>query len=434
MREGVSVEEAGSLILAETPVLGAETIATAEARGRVLAEPTVSTRRHPPADCSAMDGYAVRRADLAGARAERPVELPVVYEVAAGGRAVRALETGEAARIFTGAPLPDGADAVVRQEDAVETARRVRIGIEPRPREHVRDGGEDFEIGDRLIEPGAWLSPAHLGVLASVGRTIVSVRQRPTVAILSGGDELVEPDRPVDGGRIVSSNSYTISAQCDEIGAQPLYLGIAQDRPESLEARFRQGLRADVIVSSAGVSVGDHDHVRSVLEKLGCRLRFWGVLMKPGYPLAFGVIESTGTLVFGLPGNPVSTAVTFEEFVRPALLKMMGHERLHRPVVRARLTAPLRKRSGRLHFVRVLLEPDEHRNGEAAAGSASEGAIGGDWLATPTPSQSSGVLTSLIRGQGLAVFPLAAEKLEAGDSVSVQVLDPGFFSRMDRGF
>jgi molybdopterin molybdotransferase len=442
MREGVSVEEAGSLILAETPVLGAETIATAEAMGRVLAEAIVSARRHPPADCSAMDGYAVRRADLSGARPERPVELPVVYEVPAGGQAVRALEAGEAARIFTGAPLPDGADAVVRQEDAVETTSRVRIGIEPRPREHVRDGGEDFEVGDRLIEPGALLGPAHLGVLASVGRTIVSVRQRPTVAILSGGDELVEPDRPVDGGRIVSSNSYTIAAQCHEIGAQPLYLGIAEDRPESIEARLRQGLRADVIVSSAGVSVGDHDHVRSVLEKLGCRLRFWGVLMKPGYPLAFGVIESTGTLVFGLPGNPVSTAVTFEEFVRPALLKMMGHERLHRPVVRARLTAPLRKRAGRLHFVRVLVDADDGRRGSAPAGRASDGkrsggaggASGGEWLATPAPSQSSGVLTSLIRGQGLAVFPLEAEKLEAGDSVSVQILDPGFFSRMDRGF
>lgn len=438
MREGVSVEEAGSLILAETPVLGAETISTAEAMGRVLAEAIVSTRRHPPADCSAMDGYAVRRADLAGAHAERPVELPVVYEVPAGGQAIRRLQAGEAARIFTGAPLPDGADAVVRQEDTVETASRVRIGIEPQPREHVRDGGEDFEIGDRLIEPGALLRPAHLGVLASVGRTIVSVRQRPTVAILSGGDELVEPDRPVDGGRIVSSNSVTLAAQCHEIGARPLYLGIAEDRPESIEARLRQGLRADVIVSSAGVSVGDHDHVRSVLEKLGCRLRFWGVLMKPGYPLAFGVIESTGTLVFGLPGNPVSTAVTFEEFVRPALLKMMGHERLHRPVVRARLTAPLRKRAGRLHLVRVLLEADEGRSGSAAAGRArdrtSGGASGGEWLATPAPSQSSGVLTSLIRGQGLAVFPLAAEKLEAGESVSVQVLDPGFFSRMDRGF
>jgi molybdopterin molybdotransferase len=243
------------------------------------------------------------------------------------------------------------------------------------------------------------------------------VIQRPTVAILSGGDELVEPDQPADAGQIVSSNSYTLAAQCREIGAQPIYLGIAEDRPESIEARLRAGLRADVIVSSAGVSVGDHDHVRDVLEKVGCTLRFWGVLMKPGYPLAFGVIEETGTLVFGLPGNPVSTAVTFEEFVRPALRKMMGHHAVHRPVIRARLTETLRKKAGRLHFVRVALE------------RSAEGVH-----ATPTGNQSSGVLTSLIRGQGLAVFPVEATQLEAGSEVDVQILDAGFFDLPERGF
>jgi molybdopterin molybdotransferase len=398
-------------------VLGAETIATVEAAGRVLAESIVSTRRHPPADCSAMDGYAVRRADLERASQASPVELPVVYEVPAGGQAARPLESGEAARIFTGAPVPEGADAVVRQEDTSASPGSVAIRVVPEPRDNVRDGGEDFEVGDALIETGVVLGPSHLGVLASIGRSVVSVRQQPSVAILSGGDELVEPDRSVDGGRIVSSNSYTLAAQCREVGAQPIYLGIAEDRPESIEERLSAGLRADVIVSSAGVSVGDHDHVRDVLEKMGCRLRFWGVLMKPGYPLVFGVIESTGTLVFGLPGNPVSTAVTFEEFVRPALRKMAGHAAIHRPVVRATLAEPLRKRAGRLHFVRVALE-------------RSESGI----LARPTGNQSSGVLTSMIRGQGLAVFPLEAEKLEAGEEVAVQVLDTVFFDRTDRGF
>ncbi|MBW2423143.1 MAG: molybdopterin molybdenumtransferase MoeA, partial [Deltaproteobacteria bacterium] len=179
MREGVSVEEAVALILEETPILGAETIAAAEAAGRVLAEPIVSTRRHPPADCSAMDGYAVRRRDLAGASESSPIELPVVYEVPAGGQAARALEAGEAARIFTGAPLPPGADAVVRQEDTSAVEGGVQIRVEPAPRDNVRDGGEDFEVGDRLIEPGVVLGAAHLGVLASVGRTIVAVHQQP---------------------------------------------------------------------------------------------------------------------------------------------------------------------------------------------------------------------------------------------------------------
>ncbi len=417
MREGLSVAEAQQVVLDTTGVLGAETTSAWEAAGRVLAEPVRATRRHPPADCSAMDGYAVRRADLAGASERQPIALPVVFEVAAGGQALRRLEAGEAARIFTGAPLPPGADAIVMQERTRAANGRVEFLLEPEPREHVRDAGEDFQIGDLLIETGTVLGAAHLGVLASVGRSIVAVHQQPTVAILSGGDELVEPDRVADDGRIVSSNSYTLAAQCREIGARPIYLGIAEDRPEAIEARLRAGLRADVIVSSAGVSVGDHDHVRGVLEKLGCRLLFWGVLMKPGYPLAFGVVEATGTLVFGLPGNPVSTAVTFEQFVRPALRKLMGHHQLFRPVVKARLSEGLKKGRGRMHFVRVTL-----------------GREGGAIVATPTVNQSSGVLTSLVRGQGLAIIPVEVEKLAAGSEVDVQIIDPGFFDRTERGF
>ena len=417
MREGLTVAEAQDHILEATPVMGAETLAASEAAGRVLAESIVSQRRHPPADCSAMDGYAVRREDLASASPDAPCTLPVVFEVPAGGHAPRALGLGEAARIFTGAPLPPGADAVVMQEDTDQGAAQVEIRVAPARRAHVRDAGEDFDLGDTLIEAGSVLGAPHLGVLASVGRTIVSVHQRPRVAILSGGDELVEPDRPVDGGRIVSSNSYTLAAQCREIGADPIYLGIAEDTPSAIEARMRAGLGADVLVSSAGVSVGDHDHVRSVLEKIGCRLQFWGVKMKPGFPLAFGVIEKTGQLVFGLPGNPVSTAVTFEEFVRPALRKLMGHRAVHRPMLRATITDRYKKKPGRLHFVRVTLE------------RTAEGV-----LAHPTGNQSSGVLTSLIRGQGLAVIPLESEGVEAGTVLDVQVLDTTFFDGTDRGF
>ena len=417
MREGLSVTEAQSVVLETTGVLGAETISAWEAAGRVLTESVRATRCHPPADCSAMDGYAVRRADLLGASEARPIGLPVVFEVPAGGQALRRIEPGESARIFTGAPLPPGTDAVVRQEDTRAENGRVEILVEPDPREHVRDAGEDFQVGDLLIEAGTVLGPAHLGVLASIGRSIVAVHQQPTVAILSGGDELVEPDRVADDGRIVSSNSYTLAAQCREVGARPVYLGIAEDTPAAIEARLRAGLRADVIVSSAGVSVGDHDHVRAVLEKLGCRLLFWGVYMKPGYPLVFGVIEATGTLVFGLPGNPVSTAVTFEQFVRPALRKLMGHRQLYRPVVKARLSERMKKGRGRMHFVRVSLTRE-----------------GAEIVATPTVNQSSGVLTSLVRGQGLAIFPSELESLAAGSEVDVQIIDTGFFDQTERGF
>lgn len=420
MRTGLSVAEAQEAILDGVRPLAGETLATVRALGRVLVEPIDSTRTLPPADCSAMDGYAVRRADLAGASEEHPVRLPLGFEVAAGHPSDRILEPGTAARIFTGAPLPAGADAVVRQEDtrADEAAGAVAFLLQPALREHVRDAGEDIAPGDRVLEAGTVLRAPQLGLLASLGRSVVEVHQRPRVAILSGGDELVEPDGDVVGGRIVSSNSYTLAAQCREVGAEPVYLGIARDRPEDLERRLRSGLGADCIVSSAGVSVGDHDYVRPVLEKLGCRLVFWGVKMKPGFPLTFGRFEeAAGPLVFGLPGNPVSASVTFELFVRPALLRMAGHRRIFRPVLRARLAEPLAKSPGRAHFVRVRLERD-----------------GVGYRARTTGNQSSGVLTSLGLADGLAVFPAAASELAAGSEVDVLLLDESVLHRDERGF
>jgi molybdopterin molybdotransferase len=370
-----------------------------------------------------MDGYALRAGSLAGASGEAPVELPVVYEVAAGGQSPRSLEAGEAARIFTGAPVPAGADTVVRQEDTELEGDRVRILVAPRLGEHIRRAGEDLADGDLVLEAGDLIRAPEIGLLASLGRSVVAVHQRPRVAILSGGDELVEPDGDIRGGRIVSSNSYTLAAQCLEVGAEPLYLWIARDRPEDLEARLRAGLRADCIVSSAGVSVGDHDHVRPVLEKLGCRLVFWGVNIKPGYPVAFGDFkerqqEGGGRpLVFGLPGNPVSASVTFEQFVRPALRKMMGQRDVFRPTLRARLGESMRKKAGRLHFVRVQLERR-----------------GAEVVAISTGNQSSGVMRSMSLAQGLLVFPAAQTTLAEGDEVTVQVIDESFFAGRSRGF
>jgi len=418
VRTELAAAEALALILDETLPLAPESVDVRAAQGRVLAEAVVATRRIPPADNSAMDGYAVRRADLGAASAERPVALRVAFEIAAGGAPQQVLGAGEAARIFTGAPIPRGADAVVRQEDVLRDGESVRIPLCPAPRENVRDAGEDIEPGQLVLEPGTLIGPAHAGMLASLGRSVVAVHQRPRVALLSSGDELVEPDGDVAGGRIVSSNSYTLAAQCREVGAEPVYLGIARDTPEALEQRFRGGLRADVIVSSAGVSVGDRDYVRGVLTKLGCELRFWGVRIKPGFPLAFGRLGGdAGALVFGLPGNPVSAMVTFEEFVRPALRKLTGHRALFRPQVRARLAERLAKKPGRLHFVRVVLE---HRDGEIVARSAG--------------NQSSGALLPMLRGQGLLVFPAEASELREGEVASVQVLDPGFFDASQPGF
>jgi molybdopterin molybdotransferase len=422
MRQGLSVEQAQQAILEVTPVLAAETVAVRDALGRILTEAVRSARTLPPADVSAMDGYALRRADVAGASAKRPGELPVVYEVAAGAQPQRALGPGEAARIFTGAPVPPGADVVVRQEDTERAGDTVRILLDPKPREHIRAAGEDIVAGDVVLEAGDPIRSPQVGLLASLGRTIVSVHQRPRVAILSGGDELVEPDGDVTGGRIVSSNSYTLAAQCLEIGAEPVYLGIARDTPQDIEAHLRAGLRADVVVSSAGVSVGDRDYVRGVLEKLGCPLIFWGVHMKPGYPLAFGRFAEDGAgvpgpLVFGLPGNPVSAMVTFEQFVRPALRKMSGHRALYRPTIEATLAHDLRKGAGRLNFERVQLQRK-----------------GGEVVASSTGNQSSGVLRSMSLAQGLMIFPAEATILKAGERVTVQVIDESFFAGEVRGF
>jgi molybdopterin molybdotransferase len=417
VRTGITAAEALRIVLEHAAPLGAETVATPEALGRVCCEDVVSGRQLPPLDNSAMDGYALRAADAAAAGESRPVVLPVAFQVPAGDPGTRALAAGRSARIFTGAPLPPGADSVVRQEDTERRGDEVEIRVAPRLGDHVRRAGEDVEVGETVIAAGSLLSAAHVGMLTSLGRGFVSVRQRPRVAILSGGDELVEPDGDVAGGRIVSSNSWSIAAQCRELGADPVYLGIARDRPDDIERRLRGGLACDALVSSAGVSVGDRDYVRGVLEKLGCRLAFWGVKIKPGYPLAFGSFEGRGPLVFGLPGNPVSAMVTFEEFVRPALLRMAGHERLFRPQLQATVGEGMRKQPGRLHFVRVRLE----RSGSRV-------------LAFSTGNQSSGVLRSLTRAQGLLIFPADAKELREGDTATVQVLDERFLAAGEPGF
>jgi molybdopterin molybdotransferase len=417
MRTGIEVDEARRLVLEGVTPLPAETVATADALGRVLAAPVASGRTIPPADCSAMDGYAVRAGDLASASRAAPRRLPVAFEVPAGGRAPRPLGPGEAARIFTGAALPAGADSIVMQEDVETEGAEVAFAAAPARGEHVRAAGEDVRAGDEVLAAGTKLGPAQLGVLASLGRSVVRVHRRPRVAILSGGDELVEPAEDVAGGRIVASNAYALAAQCAEAGALTTNLGIARDTRDELERGLAAGLGADLLVSSAGVSVGDHDHVRPVLEKLGCRLVFWGVAMKPGFPLTFGRFDDgRGPVVFGLPGNPVSAMVTFELFVRPVLLRLGGHRVLTRPVLRAVLGETLRKKPGRLHFVRVTLA----REGER-------------FVASSTGNQSSGVLRSMAQAQGLLVFPAAASELAKGAVAEVMVLDADVLAAAEPG-
>jgi molybdopterin molybdotransferase len=413
MRTGIPVPEARGLVLEGVEPLAPEVVSFEGALGRVLAEEVRSGRTLPPADCSAMDGYAVRAADVA----QPGASLRVAYEVAAGGQAPRALAAGEAARIFTGAPLPPGADTVVRQEDAQARDGAVRVAVAVARGESVREAGEDVRAGDAVLAPGTRVGPAEVGMLAALGHTLARVHRRPTVAVLSGGDELVEPHQAPTGGRIVSSNAYAIAAQCREAGALPNNLGIARDAPADLERLLRAGLAADVLVSSAGVSVGDHDHVRPALERLGVRLVFWGVEMKPGYPVTFGRAEQgRRAFVFGLPGNPVSAMVTFELFVRPLLLRLAGRSDLARPEAAALAGERFSKKPGREHYVRVRLEP------------RADGAL----VARATGTQSSGALRSMTLADGLLVFPASESEIAPGARARVIVLDESVLARAPR--
>ena len=398
-RSSVSVAEARELILSAVPALGRETIGLEGATGRVLAEEIRAGVSIPPEDNSAMDGYAVRAADLA----TPPALLRVVDDLPAGKRSARALGPGEAARIMTGAAIPAGADAVVMVEDTSVEGEQVRVRSAPAPGQHIRRAGSDVRPGVLVAGAGDILRAPLVGMLAALGRTQVAVRARPRVAVLATGDELVEPDRLRADGRIASSNSYALVAGLREIGAEPVYLGIAPDEPDEIAERFRVALRCDAVISTGGVSVGDRDWIKQVLASLGGQMRLWRIRMKPGAPLAFVTVGERP--VFGLPGNPVSTLVTYEQFVRPFLLRMMGHTRVYRPVEQAILDESYEKSAGRAHFVRVTLE--------RRAGALH---------ARPTGEQSSNILLSMVRADGLAFVAEGATRVAAGERVPVQRL------------
>jgi molybdopterin molybdotransferase len=409
-RSTVSVAEARDLIVGGARPLGRETLGLERATGRVLAEEIRAGVQIPPEDNSAMDGYALRAGDAASA----PSVLRVVDDLPAGKRSQRAIGPGEAARIMTGAAIPAGADAVVMVEDTSVEGDSVRIASVPKPGQHIRRAGSDVRPGLLVGTPGDLLRAPLCGMLAALGRTQVAVRARPRVAVLATGDELVEPDRLVADGRIASSNSYALCAALREIGAEPVYLGIAPDEPDAIAAHVRAALACDAVISTGGVSVGDRDWIKQVLADLGGNLRLWRIRMKPGAPLAFVTIDERP--VFGLPGNPVSTLVTFEQFVRPCLLRMMGHTRVYRAVEPALFDAPYTKPAGRAHFVRVALE---RRGGVLHARECGE--------------QGSNILLSMVRADGLAFVAEDATRVEPGTPVPVQLLhseelraEPGF--------
>lgn len=396
----LTVEEALEEVLSRTRVLEPESVDVTESLGRTLAEPVISRREVPPWPNSSMDGYAIRAGDTRGGAAR----LRVVTHIAAGVLPARSIGSGEAARIFTGAPLPDGADAVVPQEDVEVDGDHVRVVATIARDAFVRPRGEDVRSGDRVLEPGQRLGPAEIGLLATLGHSPVRVHRRPRVAILSTGNELADLGEEPGPGQIPNSNTYSLMAQAREAGAIPLNLGIARDELSAIERRVRSARQADVLLSSAGVSVGEFDLVREALRHSGAELHLWQVSMRPGKPITFGSLGRT--LVFGLPGNPVSAMVTFELFVRPALLRMGGGAVLQRP----RLSARARSRIDNPGFRRGYLRVRLRRRGEG-------------FEAELTGDQGSAILRSMTLADGLAVVA-PDTTVNAGDTVEVIVLRP----------
>ncbi len=408
----LTVSEARERILEHFSPLGAEIVPLQRARGRVLAEDIHATENLPPFPNSSMDGYAVRVAETASASAEQPIVLPVSGDIPAGSPIPGPLAPGTAMRIMTGAPVPEGADAVVPVEetddrrDSPHLPKTIRIFKAPTPSANVRPVGQDVRAGQVVLTAGTVLRPPAMGVLAALGHPAVKVHRQPLVAVLSTGDELVRIDETPRPGQIRDTNSYSIAASVEQYGGQVLALGIARDRLEDVQSKLRQAVEAGahVILSSAGVSVGAYDVVKAAVESDGS-LNFWRVKMRPGKPLAFGQVR--GVPFIGLPGNPVSSLVGFEVFVRPALLKLGGHRSWERLTLHAALLEPMVS-DGRETYLRVTLE----KRGET-------------YVAHSAGHQGSNIITSLVKADGLMIVPEGLTEAPAGASLPVWLMEGG---------
>jgi molybdenum cofactor synthesis domain-containing protein len=404
----IPLEEARNRILAAVPRLPAATVALGDALGLVTVEALAATEPIPPFANTGVDGYAVQAADTAGATPEAPVRLRIVDELPAGRAPTVPVGPGEAIRIMTGAPVPDGADAIVMVEDTSVAdsgdGEFVAIGRAARPGDHVRAAGGDLAVGDPAIPAGSVLGPAHLGVVASLGHPTVTVVRRPRVAVMSTGDELVPPGEPLAIGQIRDSNRPMLMALVAQAGCEPIDFGIGVDDEAVITERLEKAAAScDAMVTSGGVSMGDYDIVKKVLSRIA-EMDWWQIAIRPAKPLAFGMIA--GVPIFGLPGNPVSSHVSFELFARPALLQMAGHARRFRPVTPAVAEHDMRRRvDGKLHLDRVTLRQESGRLLAAAAGV-----------------QASNVLSAMALSDGLALLP-DGEGVSAGESVDVMRLD-----------
>ena len=411
----LSVEDARDQILSQFGVLNAQNFLITEALGLVTSDQVRSEINIPPLDNSAMDGYAVMSTDVSTATYEHPVMLEILETIPAGSLPTKRLKTGAASRIMTGAPVPEHCDAVIPFEDTTEkdfskSGRLTEIGIRTSvsPGTNVRVKGKDIKEADSVLEEGHVITAATIGVLASMGMSHVRAIRKPVVSILSTGNELLSPGEKPAEGKIFDSNSSSIMASVIQLGAIPRYIGIARDEMGSVREKLREAMESDLVISSAGVSKGDYDMVKDVMSEHG-DLQFWSVRMRPAKPLAFGTLNrgsKTSVPLIGLPGNPVSSLVAFEQFCRPAILKMMGKTNLHRPTIQAVLKDSIVNYDSRRVYARVIVEQTED-----------------GYTAKTTGHQDSNILTSMVHANGLAICPEEEESKDPGDIVTVIMLD-----------
>ncbi len=397
----ISFYQARQQILDTVPILATEQVPLSDAAGRAIAADIVAEYSLPAFDNSAMDGYAVRVEDCSIGKI-----LPVTGYLPAGEAPTASVNPGTVMRIMTGAPIPSGADAVIPLENCQEVEDQITIQQTVKKGDHIRWRGEDIRPGDQVISSGTPLRPAEISLLASFRRATVPLHLRARVAILATGDELQEIDEPHFGGGIVNSNSPSLAAGIREIGAIPIILGIARDNLPSIREKVKEGLQADVLITSAGVSSGDRDLVREVLQEFDTKEIFWRINIKPGYPTAFAMYNNTP--VFSLPGNPVSTLLIFEEFVRPALLKMMGHHTVLKTSYQAILSEPIKKKVGRLQILRVAIQIN--KDGEMVVCSAG--------------NQNTGILRTLVNAQGVTLLEAERDYYAAGEKISIHLFGP----------
>jgi molybdopterin molybdotransferase len=401
----VSADDALRIVLENVAPIGVERVPILAGLGRVLAEEIRSPRDIPGFDNSAMDGYAVRAADIATASESNPVALEVVETVGAGTMPTRRVERGTAIRTMTGAPIAPGADAIIQVERTRGSDSKVEILASAETRSFIRPRGEDLRAGELLMSAGKVLTASDLGMLASLNRSMIDVHRKPQVAIVATGDELVDVDQIPTGAQIVNSSAYALAASITEAGGDPTILKIARDTIEDTRERLSEAIRFDVVFSTGGVSAGDFDHVKGVMDELGMRVLFHGVAQRPGRPLKFGIMA--GRPVFGLPGNPVSTMVCFYLYARPALRKMGGFGRLGLPRINVICGADIKLAKDLTEFVRVRLERKD-----------------GEIYATPTGNQGSGILSSLSRADALLIGIAKETLFKAGSRATAMLLDP----------